>query len=720
MTRWLKLLFINERKMMQRFLIYMLLFCSGLLSLLITAHADTIIFNDNRKSGKILTEYSETNTASLNDEFSNSTNVQTITSNKLAPVQKLTESGLIFEKAFKYRIKNNSYTDVMQLLNLSDKAHAIQFRLLVNKSADDSTILSFESLRKGTDISDTSWTLDYNIIRGPILPNGASKDEIFVLIYNLNQNGGLNPGNYTDLIRVKYKVVDINPLQDSVKSSIRIVNASASTSQGFPINITPSRDEFKIIVRGTAPIIKTGLVFEKDTVYRLEDDSYVDNIQLKSLMYKVQALQFRLLVNKSIDDNVILTFQNLQKGSDISDESWVLSYNVFRGPLTGNGASVDEIYVLLFNLNYNNGLNPGNYNNLLKVKYRVADLPALQDSIKSSIKISNVEASTYEGFPVDITPSRDELTVIARNRVGFYGDVNGDGCLDILDIIMVVDHIVGRDSLDENEFQRADLAPWIQGNENPNPDGIVNVQDLSLLQNIILTGFYPNGIEINDCSYTILHKQNDTTNSKVTFYINNNGITAYSNLDFDIRGAQIEFGNVFNDPSGMYINTDLGEGYYLAIRDSLRILLYDRHGEKIIKSGDHLLADIPFNISNPELVNLTKIILIDANRQKITNTRVEIIYGNPPTIPLDYVLYQNFPNPFNPNTTIQYSIPKKSNVTLRVYDLLGIEVATLVNEEKNRGTYSLNFKASGLSTGVYFYRLQADAFVQTKKMLYLK
>ena len=650
----------------------------------------------------------------VKDHYSN------LPSNVLSSANILTEFGLIFEKEFKYRLKNNSYTDVMQLINLNDKAQAFQFRLLTNKVDSDSTILIFENLQKGTNVSDTSWVLDYNVIKGPILPNGASKDEIYVLLYNLNQNGGLDPGNYLDLLRVTYRVADIPDLQDSVKSSIRIAYASASTSQGFPIDITPSRDEFKVIVKGIIPVIKTGLVFEKDTVYRLEDDSYVDKLQLKGLLYTAQAFQFRLLVNKAVDDNVILTFQNLQKGDDISDPSWVMNYNVIRGPLTGNGASVDVIYGLVFNLNQNSGLEPGDYNDLLKVKYRVADLPGLQDSVKSSIKISNAEATTYEGFPIDIAPSIDEITVIARNRVGFYGDVNGDGCLDILDMIMIVDHIVGRDSLESAEFQRADLAPWVQGNENPNPDGIVNVQDLSLLQNIILTGVYPNGIEINACSYTILNKPNDSTNSKITVYVNTEGITIYSNLNVDIRGAQIEFVNVFDNPSGFYINTDLGEGYYLSIHDSLRVLLYDRKGEKIIKSGEHLLADIPFSISNPELINVTKLILIDTNKQKIINTQVEIIHGNPPTIPLDYILYQNYPNPFNPNTTIDYSIPKKSNVTIKVYNLLGIEVATLVNEDKNRGIYSVNFNALGLASGVYFYRIQADEFVQTKKMMLLK
>jgi hypothetical protein len=85
-----------------------------------------------------------------------------------------------------------------------------------------------------------------------------------------------------------------------------------------------------------------------------------------------------------------------------------------------------------------------------------------------------------------------------------------------------------------------------------------------------------------------------------------------------------------------------------------------------------------------------------------------------------YNLAQNFPNPFNPTTSIRYSIPKRSNVTLKVYDILGNEVANLVNEEKNRGVYTVTFNASALASGIYFYTLRAEGFIQTKKMLLLK
>ena len=89
-------------------------------------------------------------------------------------------------------------------------------------------------------------------------------------------------------------------------------------------------------------------------------------------------------------------------------------------------------------------------------------------------------------------------------------------------------------------------------------------------------------------------------------------------------------------------------------------------------------------------------------------------------MPTKYNLNQNFPNPFNPTTTISYSIPKECFVIVKVYDLLGREVKSLVNEEKIAGNYSVQFNGNSLVSGIYFYKLQAGNFIQTKKMVLLK
>jgi Secretion system C-terminal sorting domain len=90
------------------------------------------------------------------------------------------------------------------------------------------------------------------------------------------------------------------------------------------------------------------------------------------------------------------------------------------------------------------------------------------------------------------------------------------------------------------------------------------------------------------------------------------------------------------------------------------------------------------------------------------------------TIPKEFVLLQNYPNPFNPGTVISYLLPENGFVTLKVYDMIGREVKTLVNDRQTAGTHSVKFNAGNLSSGVYFYRLQAGNYVNTKKLMLIK
>jgi len=96
------------------------------------------------------------------------------------------------------------------------------------------------------------------------------------------------------------------------------------------------------------------------------------------------------------------------------------------------------------------------------------------------------------------------------------------------------------------------------------------------------------------------------------------------------------------------------------------------------------------------------------------------VYNDDNDIPNEFYLYQNYPNPFNPSTTIRWQQPETSFVTLRIYDALGRESTTLVNEELSAGKHKIIFNASSLSSGIYFYQLQAGEFIETKKMILLK
>jgi hypothetical protein len=137
--------------------------------------------------------------------------------------------------------------------------------------------------------------------------------------------------------------------------------------------------------------------------------------------------------------------------------------------------------------------------------------------------------------------------------------------------------------------------------------------------------------------------------------------------------------------------------------DKLRIVLYDKNNE------DNIVYDNldPQRIRGAILM-FNKCVLAKGDDDELLAS------------PVEFALEQNYPNPFNPKTKINYSIPEAGNVELKVYDILGNEVADLVNQEMVPGNYTANFNASALASGVYIYRLQTGSLVQTRKMIFMK
>ena len=133
----------------------------------------------------------------------------------------------------------------------------------------------------------------------------------------------------------------------------------------------------------------------------------------------------------------------------------------------------------------------------------------------------------------------------------------------------------------------------------------------------------------------------------------------------------------------------------------------------LVLTGYH--AIIP-NVRNSEtLVTDALIFKVD----KYGNT-VSIRNNSESSIINKYSLSQNYPNPFNPSTIINYHVAVSSFISLKVFDILGKEVATLVNQKQNAGSYSVDFNGSNLPSGIYFYKLEANNFSITKRMLLIK
>ncbi|MDP3682752.1 MAG: T9SS type A sorting domain-containing protein, partial [Ignavibacteria bacterium] len=145
-------------------------------------------------------------------------------------------------------------------------------------------------------------------------------------------------------------------------------------------------------------------------------------------------------------------------------------------------------------------------------------------------------------------------------------------------------------------------------------------------------------------------------------------------------------------------------------------LTYLNDYKNAIEKFDELAAKYP----DDDLVFESKYLLgeVDPNsRQQTTSPQIaqsELI------TPTEYELEQNFPNPFNPATTVTYQLPKSGSVSLKIFDILGNEVKTLVNGQKEMGRYTVQFDASSLASGMYVYQLRVNDYTSTKKMLLLK
>jgi hypothetical protein len=143
-------------------------------------------------------------------------------------------------------------------------------------------------------------------------------------------------------------------------------------------------------------------------------------------------------------------------------------------------------------------------------------------------------------------------------------------------------------------------------------------------------------------------------------------------------------------------------------RDPMFLSPLDYHlqtNSPCINAGDTLLTDGDGSVSD---IGVYSYVFSTA----VANSGIEA--------PREFSLTQNYPNPFNPSTTIRYGLPARLDVTLRVFNMLGQQVAELVNGSQEAGYHELVFNASGLASGVYLYSLHAGTFVETKRLLLLR
>ena len=156
--------------------------------------------------------------------------------------------------------------------------------------------------------------------------------------------------------------------------------------------------------------------------------------------------------------------------------------------------------------------------------------------------------------------------------------------------------------------------------------------------------------------------------------------------------------------------------YFIIITIVLVPLISSLAQTIVIGTGASIVVPLGADLCAGEVGNITGDISGDGTECGIpvpVEIEVELI-------PDEFALYQNYPNPFNPSTIIRFSIPEESFVTINVFNTLGEEITTLINENIIAGYYEVEFSGTALPSGIYFYQLQAGSFVETKKMILMK
>jgi len=301
--------------------------------------------------------------------------------------------------------------------------------------------------------------------------------------------------------------------------------------------------------------------------------------------------------------------------------------------------------------------------------------------------------------------------------VDCFGDVNSDTYVDVADVVDLVAYILGTISFDARELEAADV----------NQDSTVDVGDLVGMINVIL-GLPVEGPPVGGFAAPLATIELDCENLKKGF---SGDAHIWADLLVPVAGAQFE---INYDPEQLSFSTPVlterSDGFIIEYQDdkkgNLKAVMYSLVGDAIQTGKGNILSlpvEVKSSLSDELEVDLSDVVLANPGA-------VVIPVSGYSTLPKRFGLSQNYPNPFNPQTTIQYEIggddaQAQVHATLKIYNILGQKVRTLVDEDKSPGAYRIVWdgrdeNGERVASGVYLYRFTADEYSETKKMVMMK
>jgi len=477
----------------------------------------------------------------------------------------------------------------------------------------------------------------------------------------------------------------------------------------------------------------TGTSQTQGGILQLSDDQNVlDNSIADGGYYKdtIQIVNYAGQPLKGLTFDLIshgkVTMTPLTLVGAFSSDNWTMTTNTSRGPVMADGSSLDTVHVVLLATG-NASLSPVGKIVVATFGYNTVNISGVSAGTTFELQYIKGSAVDANGWPIEAgMNSGDVQNIIIRNRI-MFGDINADDHVDILDLILLTNHLAKKTLLTDGAFNRADVAPWIVGNATPSPNGILDINDLVMLQNIILKGKYPSNDPLMKTSVPVViagSLSKSTVAADVKFYVTSKGVTIRVENSEDVAGLQVDLTNVISAPST--ISSPFSNAKYNLESNVMRVVLVDKDA-KTLSAGSHTIAIIPMSIMNLTEIGVKNLIVGGSSGQLLSSDAMVTNSQAPDDnqVPTDFALNQNYPNPFNPSTVIKFSVPQTSPVRITIYNMLGQQVRVLFAGVMEAGERSVTFDAKDqngktLTSGIYMYRMNAGTFVQTKKMMLLK
>jgi hypothetical protein len=605
----------------------------------------------------------------------------------------------------------------------------------------------------------------------------VANDSVFVTVYASDRFGDVE--TYTDTIKVDYAGISARAaVRDTVDiTSLTYSNSTAMTTTDglFTVNSVVSSDPavarvdsnngttyfVTLLDDGVANITvnaqdrfgSTALFTDTLVVTRVpQTPTWVTGLP-DTTIYRGAAFTFAYSAETPEGNDVVYRFTGTQPSASTLDSvtgafTWtpqtdgefifrVSAYNVADKSLSSDDVAtvtVVETPIPLAGPEFTAGLDTANIvsDSLLTVTYTAS----AQTELNAVIDTMYIAADTVAGASFSfsdvtkqgtLTISRSidsvgtfEFDVIVEDNRGLkdtthtvvnvtmryaFGDPTGNGSINANDAVAILRHVVGLDTLVGDEIYLADVT----GN------GSISALDAAyILKSLVDPTFtFPvvtgpsKAVEGSGTLDWSLIENTDEENMQVELMIANS-VRAVNSITFEVT----------YDPETSKLSSiehTLPNAWMIQHHDN---------GEGLIKiamiGATSINQAMSLGTVTFEKVNKDDISTISAIGQVNDLTMMQLEDIDLKVLPAEFALSQNYPNPFNPSTTINYQLPVDANVKITVYNMLGQQVAVLVNEMKSAGTYNLTFDMSQFASGAYFYRIQANEFVSIKSMTLIK